>query len=117
MTLTGRCRSRALPSIGRAPVGTGDRSRSVAAVQGELLARQVSQEPASRELCHLLQRAGLLEEVRGPRHDLQPLLAAELSQRLLVHFDDRIVPAADDEQGGGPDLWQDVTGQVRPAPA
>ena len=75
---------------------------------------QVRDEPRPRELGHLLERTRFGEQVRCPGHDRQPLAACELSQRALVHVDDRGVTPPDHEQRGSRDRVQVARGEVRP---
>ena len=74
-------------------------------------------EPLARQPRHLVQSTGLLEEMRRPGDDREPLLASQLCERCLVQFDDLEVVAADDEQSRRPHLWQERPGQIRPATA
>jgi hypothetical protein len=57
-------------------------------------------EPAGREVRHLLERSGLLEQVGRPGNDLDPALAPELCVSLAVEVEDDLVRAAYDQQVG-----------------
>ncbi len=79
--------------------------------------RQVVLEPRGGQLGDRLQGTGLLEQVAGPGHDVQQLLAVQLGQGLAVELDDLVVVAADDEQGRRIDIVQARSGQIGPAAA
>src|SRR5918992_3889087 len=72
----------------------------------------MAHEPAGGEPRYLLQRPRLLEEVRRPGHDLQLLLRAKPSERLLVHADHGHVVTADDEKRWRLDEGQGVAREV-----
>jgi hypothetical protein len=58
--------------------------------------------PLRRQAGDFLQRSPLLKQMSGPRHNDQLLVGrSELLERVLVHSDDCVVAAADDEQCGG----------------
>jgi hypothetical protein len=59
---------------------------------------QVAHTPASGQPRDLLQRPWLLEEVRSPRYNLQPLLRTHLLQRIPVHIDHGKVIAPDNKE-------------------
>lgn len=59
---------------------------------------QVAHKPASGQPRDLLQRPSLLEEVRSPRYNLQPLLRTHLLQRIPVHIDHGKVIAPDNKE-------------------
>ena len=59
---------------------------------------QVAHKPASGQPRDLLQRPWLLEEVRRPRYNLQPLLRTHLLQRIPVHIDHGKVIAPDNKK-------------------
>ena len=78
---------------------------------------EVAFEPLARQPRHLIQRAGLFEEVRGAGDDHELLFAAELRERRPVQLDDLKVVPPDDEQRGRPDARQGRPSQIRtPAP-
>jgi hypothetical protein len=52
---------------------------------GPLIILQAAQEPVACQICHLVERAGSLEQVRGARHNLQAGLAAQLPKRIKVY--------------------------------
>ena len=77
------------------------------------MTHEVLEEPGSRQARDSLQGAGLLEQVRRPRDDLEPLLSAQLLQRVLVEAEHHVVAPAHDEEGRrshraqiGPYVWQ-----------
>ena len=74
-------------------------------------------EPGAGHLGHGLERAGLLEEMRGARDDPEQLLAGQGGERLPVQFDDVAVLAADDQQRGCGDLREPRTGEIGAAAA
>src|SRR5690606_15470872 len=78
--------------------------------------REVLLEPVPRHPCDLLQRAGLLKQMRRAGDDLHVLLSADPVVRLLVTFDNRLVLPADNQQRRGFDICQAWRGEVRPAP-
>lgn len=57
-------------------------------------ALQVCHEPVPRELSDLIQRSGLLEEMRRVRHHHQLLFAAQPHQRLAIQLQHHFVSAA-----------------------
>jgi hypothetical protein len=73
------------------------------------------EEPVAGEGGHLLERPRLLEEVRGTRHDLEPVRAAELASGRLVELDHRVVAAADDQERGCADTGERRPSEVRAA--
>lgn len=70
----------------------------------------MNQEP--HELRHLLQGARLLEQMRGARHDGQPVLAAQPGTGPSVEVQDQRVPAAHHQERRGPDLGQVIGREV-----
>jgi hypothetical protein len=82
-----------------------------------LSVREILAAPIERKLRHLLERARFLEQVRGPRDDLQVHRRADLAHGRLVDHDDRLVVAADDEQRGRLHARQRIARQVRAAAA
>ena len=63
-------------------------------------------EPGAGHFGHGLQRAGLVEEMRGARDDPEQLLAGQGGERLPVKFDDVAVIAADDQERGRRDFGE-----------
>src|SRR5919201_658968 len=63
---------------------------------GLLIVLQIAQEPVACQICYLVERARLLEQVCGARHNLQARFALQLPTRVLVHVDHRQVPPTDD---------------------
>jgi len=61
----------------------------------------------------LVQRPGLLKEVRRPGNNHQLLFAAELRQCRAIQFDDLEVVATNDQQGRRSDTGQSRTRQIR----
>jgi hypothetical protein len=55
-------------------------------------------EPIRRELCDVLERAGLLEQVRRAGDDLEALRRGELRERAAIQREHFRVGAADDQQ-------------------
>src|SRR5207248_300176 len=76
-----------------------------------LLAEHVAPEPQAGEARHLLQRAGLLEEVPGAPHDGQPG-RRKPGERLPVEDEDLRVAIAHDEQRRRGNKLQRVHGKV-----
>jgi hypothetical protein len=74
-------------------------------------------EPFRRERRHLFQGAGLLEQVRGARHDRDLGLAVQLRQCLAVHADHGVIVATHHQECGGPHALQEGAGEIRPAAA
>src|SRR5262249_51825664 len=79
--------------------------------------QQVTGEPVQGQPGDLLQRARLLEQVRGARNDLQPGLATQLLHGGAVELDDCRVELPDDEQGRLADRAQAAAGEVGAAAA
>jgi hypothetical protein len=74
--------------------------------------REVALEPLACQPRHLVERTGLLEEVRRSGDDHQLLLAAELLERRPVQLDHLKVVAADDQQRRRPDERQGRPGEI-----
>jgi hypothetical protein len=55
-------------------------------------------EPLSRKRDNTIKRTGLLEEMRGTWHELQPLFASEPRHRRPVQSDDAVIEASHDQQ-------------------
>jgi len=69
-------------------------------------------EPLARDPGDLLERAGLLEEMRGAGDDLDALLASEPSVCPRVQVEDRLIGSPDDEQGGTGHTIERLFGEV-----
>src|SRR5262245_57093516 len=67
---------------------------------GRVVIDHVLQEPISRQLRNALERAGLLEQMRRARHDLDALVARERVERLQVQLEHLLVVLADDQERG-----------------
>jgi hypothetical protein len=65
----------------------------------------------------VIQGAGLLEQMPGPRNDHQVLRAAEVMEGGLVHPDHRPVGAADNEEGWRTHQFQGIAGKIGPPAA
>src|SRR4030065_1987965 len=65
------------------------------------LCRQMLREPRRRLARHLLQRAGLLQQVGGAGNDHQLFFAMQLVVGLLVEIDHDVVVAPAQQQGRG----------------
>ena len=71
--------------------------------------------PETRMLCDLFERAGLFEEMRRARHGYQTFRAGEKSVGHSIHFDNRLVVSADNQQRRRPDRREIRFGQIRSA--
>ena len=74
-------------------------------------------EPTGCKIGGGLQSPRLFEEVGCARDDLHSFLALEPVEGRAVHFDDGMVEAADNEEGGGGDIWKNPVREVGPAAA
>jgi hypothetical protein len=74
-------------------------------------------EPARREVGDLLERARLLEQVRGAGNHRQLRRRLEPLQSELVEAEDVDVGASDDQQGGRPDSRQAIRREIGAAAA
>ncbi len=74
-------------------------------------------EPSPRQFGHLLERAGLFEEVRGAGNDVKAIRAAQLCRGAAIEFDHWRIVAADDEHYGTLHVREILARQVRPSAA
>src|SRR2546422_469453 len=70
--------------------------------------------PCCGNVGNLLQRTGLLKQMSGSGDDGQFLLDSQLRQRRAIEAEHLLIPPADDEQGGGFDLIENLGGEIRP---
>lgn len=77
------------------PSATAGACRSSRTVRGVLA--QVLGEPVGGEASHVFKRAGLLEQVGGAGHHVEPVVAAEATLCIPVEFQHSVVVAADDQ--------------------
>lgn len=73
--------------------------------------------PFQRVLGHLFECARFLEQMCGSRDDRELLGAAEKPVRMLIHLDDRLIFAADQEQRRRGHFRQVAFSQVRASAA
>src|SRR5437588_12029659 len=69
-------------------------------------------EPLARDTRHVVQCAGLLEQVGGASHNLEPCFGPHLALGVLIHGDQRCVQSADDEQRRCDNTFQHRPSQV-----
>lgn len=69
--------------------------------------------PETRTVCNLFECAGLFEEMRGARHGYQTFRAGKKSVGRSIHFDNRLVISANNQQRRCPDRREIRCGQIR----
>ena len=74
-------------------------------------------EPVDGQARDLLERTGLLEQVRGPGDDREVIWAAQLALGVAVELEHLPVATADDQQGRRGHLAESRRGEVGPPSA
>ena len=77
----------------------------------------MSLKPLGGKARHLIEGAGLFEQMARARDHGELLLAFQLLVSLLIQPDDVVIEAPDDEQRRRSHARQPLAGQVRPATA
>ena len=83
-----------------------------AGLTAEVRGDQVPAEPVAGSRRHLVERAGLLEEMRGPADDLQQGWSVHSRHRVLVERDDFAVESANREERWGQHPAKGLASQV-----
>ena len=82
-----------------------------------LARQQVLHKPVRGQNGCLFECPGFFKEVGGSLDKFQPVGAAHQGLRLAVEFDDPVICAADNQEGGCADKGKPGAGQVRSAPS
>src|SRR5262249_22488612 len=68
--------------------------------------------PIAGQLCDLLERAWLFEQVCGAGNDLHAFFHTQLAESILIQTNDRFVRSSNDQEGGGLHVRQRRAGQI-----